>query len=71
MSFWRISCVPCVIFCSSYDPLKGDFIAFKMNVISVKSVLLTWSLPVRLYVHANMLLHDWSYDFYDTKLSTE
>ena len=38
MSFWRVSQISYKVttyerFCFSYDPLKWDFIAFKMNII--------------------------------------
>ena len=51
-------------FCLSYDPLKVDFIAFKMDDISSRK-------SVMLRLHAKVLLHVLLYDFYDTTLSTE
>ena len=41
-----------VIFYLSYDPLKWDFIAFSMNMISIKYVLLTRTLPMMLCARA-------------------
>ena len=59
-------------FCLSYDPLKCDLIAFKMNIISYENkALLTWTLSIKLHVRAKALLHVWSYSFYDETLSTE
>ena len=52
----------------SYDPLKSDFIAFKMDNIHE---MLTWTLLMTLRLRAKVLLHVWSYDFYDMTLSTE
>ena len=60
-----------VRFCLLYDPLKWDFIAFKMNIISIRNALLTPTLTMRLRVRAKVVLHVWSYDFYDMTLSTE
>ena len=48
-----------------------DFIAFKMNIISIRKHLLTQTLSMTLLVHTKVLLHVWSYDFYDSTLSTE
>ena len=52
-----------VRFCLSYDHFKLDFIVFKVDIVT--DVVMT--LPVR----AKMLCNVWSYDFYDTTLSTE
>ena len=54
-------------FCLSYmyDPLKLDFITFKMIIISKRNALLTRTLSMTLRVRAKLLLHVWSYDFYD------
>ena len=60
-----------VRFCLSYDPLKMDFTAFKMSFISVRNALLTRTLSTTLGLRAKVLLHVWSYDFYDMTLSTE
>ena len=44
----------------SYDPLKGDFIAVKMNIISLrKNSLLTGTLSMTLRVRAKVLLNVW------------
>ena len=59
-----------VRFCSLYDTLKYDFIAFKMNIISLRNALLTRTLLMTLRVHAKVLLRVWSY-VYDMTLSTE
>ena len=59
-----------VIFCLSYDPLKSDVIAFKLDNISEENALLTRKLSMTLLLRAKVLLHVWSYDFYDTLLST-
>ena len=50
-----------VIFCLSYDRLKWDFIAFKMNIISLRKRIVDTDVVVR----AKVLLNVWSYDFYD------
>ena len=50
-----------VRFCLSYDPFKWDSIAFKMGNISRRKR--TFSMTLRL--RAKVLLHVWSYDFYD------
>ena len=48
----------------SYDPLKWDFnIASKMNIISLRNALLTWTLSVTLHIRPIVLLQVWSYDF--------
>ena len=43
-SLWRVSQISYemttrVRFCLSYDPLKRDFIAFRMNIISVRKCI--------------------------------
>ena len=44
----------------------------KMNISSVcENALLTWTLSMTLRIRAKVLLHVWSYDFYDMMLSTE
>ena len=60
-----------VRFCLSYDPLQWDFIAFKLNFISKENALLTQTFSMMLCLRAKVLLHVWSYDFYDTMLSTQ
>ena len=59
-----------VRFFLSYDPCKLDFIGVKLGNIS-ENALLTRTLSMTLRLRAKMLLHVWSYDFYDTTLSTE
>ena len=60
-----------VRFCLSYVPLKWDFFAFKMIIISIRNALLTRTLSMTLCLRAKVLLHVWSYDFYDMMISTE
>ena len=59
------------IFCLSHDPLKWDFVTFKMNLFKYENALLTPTLSMTSRVRAKVLLHVWSYDFYDMTLSTE
>ena len=54
-----------VRFCLSNDPLKWDFITFKMIIINIRNALLTQTLSMTLRLRAKVLLHVWSYDFYD------
>ena len=51
--------------CLSYYPLKWDFVAFKMNSVSIRKHIVGMTLSVTLRVHAKVLLHVWSYAFYD------
>ena len=60
-----------VRFCLTYDRLKWDFIAFKMNIFHEENALLTRALSMTLRKCAKVFLHVWSYDFHDTTLSTE
>ena len=60
-----------VRFCLSYDPLKLDVIALKWTLFQEENALLTRTLPMTLRLRAKVLLHVWSYNFYDTALSTE
>ena len=53
------------------DTIKCDFIAFKMNIISIRNILFTRTLSMTLRVGVKVLSHMWSYDFYDMTLSTE
>ena len=53
----------------SYDRLKWDFMTFKINIISRRKHIVMLSMTLR--KRAKVLLHVWSYDFYDTTLSTE
>ena len=54
-----------------HDLLKCNFITFKMNIISIRNTLLSWTLSMTLCVHAIVSLYVWSYDFHDTTLATE
>ena len=56
-------------FCLSYDPIKCDFVAFKLSIISVSKRLLTQSLSIMLHVHTKMLVQVWSYEIYGIKNS--
>ena len=59
-------------FCLSYVPLKWDFIAFKMNIISMRNRIIDLDgVNDVSRIPAKLLLHVWLYDFYDTTLSTE
>ena len=74
-SLWRVSqnsyeMTTSVKFCLSYDRFKLDFIVFKVNIISIENTLVTDAV-MTLHVRAKMLCNLWSYDFYDTTLSTE
>ena len=45
---------------------KWDSIPFKMNIVSRKKHIDIFVIDeMTLHVHAKMLLHMWSYDFYD------
>ena len=57
-------------FCLSYDWLKWDFNALKVDIISVENITLSRT------VHGvpasyQMLCNVWSYDFYDMMLTAE
>ena len=54
-----------VRFCLSYDTLQLYFIAFKMDNISRKNTLVSGALSMTLRLRPKVLLHVWSYDFYD------
>ena len=60
-----------VRFYLSYDHLKWDFITFKINIISRRKLIVDTDFVKRLRVHAKVLLHMWSCDFYDMLLFTE
>ena len=60
-----------VKFCLSYDPLKLDFIALKMDNISEEKAFLTQIMSMKLHVRTKVLLHMWSYNIYGTTLSSE
>ena len=53
-----------VRFCFSYDPLKLDFIAFKMDNISSRKRIADTDVGNDVTCRAKVLLHVWSYDFY-------
>ena len=61
-----------VTFCLSYDPLKWDFIAFKMGNISRRKRIVDMDVVSDVTsTYIRVLLQVWSYDCYDTTLSTE
>ena len=63
-----------VRFCLSYAPLKLDFYRLKNGqwaIFQEENALFARRLSITLRVRAKVLLHVWSYDFYDTTLSTE
>ena len=57
---------PLFIICS----FKTGFCSFKVEKIQEENALLAQALSVTLRLRAKVLLHVWSYDFYDTMLST-
>ena len=59
-----------VRFCLSYDCLKWDFIAFKVDIISIENNVVTDGV-MTLRASNQVLCNVWSYDFYDTTLATE
>ena len=59
-----------VRFCLSYDCLKWDFIAFKVDIISIENNVVTDGV-MTLRASNQVLCKVWSYDFYDTKLANE
>ena len=60
-----------VRFCLLYDPLKWDFIPFKMKNISTGKRIVGMDIINDVMLRAKVLLHVWSYHFYDTTLSTD
>ena len=54
-----------VRFCLSYDLLNWDIIAFKMNIISIRERIVDTDVVNDITYTRQMLLHVWSYDFYD------
>ena len=60
-----------VRFYLSHDPLKWDFIASKMGNILRRKRIADTDVVMTLRLRAKVSLHVWSYDFYDTTLSTE
>ena len=60
----------CVRFCLSYDCLKWDFIAFKVDIMSIENNVVTDGI-MTLRASNQILCNVWSYDFYEMKLVTE
>ena len=60
-----------VRFCLSYDLLKWDFIAFKLNIISIRKHIVDTDIVMTLCIRTKVLLYMWSHDFYDMTLFTE
>ena len=60
-----------VRFCLSYDCLKWDFIAFKVDIISIEKNNLVMDGIMTLRANNQVLCNVWSYDFYDTTLATK
>ena len=60
-----------VRFCLSYDPLKRNFTALKIQIITMRKRIVDTTLAITLRVRAIVSLHVWLYDFYCTTLSTE
>ena len=60
-----------VRFYLSYDPLKYDFSALKMNIISIRKRFVDTSIVNDFMCSCQVLLHMWLYDFYEKMLSTE
>ena len=59
-----------VRFCLSYDCLKWNFIAFKVDIISRENnVVMDGVMTLR--ASNQVLCNVWSYDFYDMTLATE
>ena len=59
----------CVRFYLSYDCLKWDFIALKVDIISIENITLDGIMTLR--SSNQVLCNVWSYDFYEMKLATE
>ena len=57
-----------VRFCLSYDPLKWDFIAFKINIHLITKRIADTVVDNDV---AKVLLHVWASDFNDTTFHTE
>ena len=60
-----------VRFCLSHDSLKYDFVAVKLNIISIRERIVDTDVVSDVKFPAKVLLHVLSYDYYDTTLSTE
>ena len=58
-----------VRFCLSYDAFKWHFIALKVDIISIESVVTDGIMTLR--ASNQVLCNVWSYDFYDMTLATE
>ena len=59
MSLWRVS-IPYEIttnvrFCLSYDPLKWDFITFKINIVLIRKGFVAGTLSMMLHLHTKEL----------------
>ena len=75
-SLWRVSYISyemttSVKFCLSHDPLKWDFISFKVIITPIRQRIADRTLSMTLCIRAKVLLRVWSNDFYDITLSTE
>ena len=60
-----------VRFCLSDDPLKWDFVAFKMKNISSRKHIVGMDVVNDVGVCAKVLLHMWAFNFHDMMSSTE
>ena len=60
-----------VRFCSSYGLKNGILSPSKSKLVQCENTVLTRTLSMTLRIRTKVLLHVWSYDFYDTTLSTE
>ena len=54
-----------------YDCLKWDFVAFKVDIISLENITVVMDGIIKLRVSNQVLCKVWSYDFYDMMLATE
>ena len=52
-----------VRFCLSYEPFKWDFIAFKMDIISLRKHIVDTNVVNEVTSRAKVLLHVWAYNF--------
>ena len=55
----------------SYEPSKWEFIAFKANIISIRKRIVDTEVVNDVTSTHHLLLHMWSYNFYDTMLSAD
>ena len=60
-----------VRFCLSYDHLKWDFIAFKMNTFSKSKCIVVTDVVNGITCTRQSVITLWPYDFCDMTLSTE